>query len=235
MEAPPTSRQLERVIAMQVAAVRAEIAAACLRVGRDPTGVRLIAVTKSQGPEVLAPLAAAGIRDVGENRLEHHELMYQAATGLGLAFHAIGRVQGRQLAKLAPLSTALHSLAEPDHVARLGRACSHLAGGGRRLQVFLQVNTSGEAAKAGISPEALPDLVRAARAETGLELVGLMTMAPEGADDNVIRTTFSALRRLAQVHGLPRLSMGMSQDFTLAIEAGATDVRIGTRLFTEPG
>jgi pyridoxal phosphate enzyme (YggS family) len=232
MDPTPTPRQLERVIALQVAAVRAEIATACQRVGRDPAGVRLIAVTKSQGPEVLAPLAAAGIRDVGENRLEHQELMFRAAAGLGLDFHAIGRVQGRQLAKLVPLSTALHSLAEPDHVARLGRAC---AGGVRKLQVFLQVNTSGEAAKAGISPEALPDLVRAARAEDGLDVVGLMTMAPEGADDGVIRATFAALRRLAQTQGLPRLSMGMSQDFSIAVEEGATEVRIGTRLFTEPG
>ena len=235
MEPTSTTRQLERVIALQVAAVRAEIAAACQRVGRDPAEVRLIAVTKSQGPEVLAPLAAAGIRDVGENRLEHHELMFQAAAGLGLAFHAIGRVQGRQLAKLVPLSTALHSLAEPDHVARLGRACSHLETEGRKLQVFLQVNTSGEAAKAGISPGALPELLHATRAEAGLEVVGLMTMAPEGVDNGVIRATFAALRRLAQEHNLPRLSMGMSQDFGIAIEEGATDVRIGTRLFTEPG
>ena len=232
MESPSTTQQLERVIALQVAAVRAEIAAACQRVGRDPAGVRLIAVTKSQGPEVLAPLAAAGIRDVGENRLEHQELMFRAAAGLGLAFHAIGRVQGRQLAKLVPISTTLHSLAEPDHVARLGRAC---AGSERKLQVFLQVNTSGEAAKAGIFPEALPDLVRAARSEAGLDVVGLMTMAPEGADDGVIRATFAALRRLAQTQGLHRLSMGMSQDFSIAVEEGATEVRIGTRLFTEPG
>jgi pyridoxal phosphate enzyme (YggS family) len=230
MEPPQTTQPLARVIAWQVAAVRAEIAAACQRVGRDPGQVRLIAVTKSQGPEVLGPLAAAGIRDVGENRLEHQQLMYEAAHGLGLAFHAIGRVQGRQLAKLAPLSHALHSLAELEHVTRLGRACTH-----QRLQVFLQVNTSGEAAKAGVTPADLPALLTAARAESGLEVVGLMTMAPEGAAEPLIRSTFRDLRILAQQHGLQRLSMGMSQDFSIAIEEGATDVRIGTRLFTEPG
>ena len=213
-------------IAANVAAVRREIAAACARVGRDPLAVRLIAVTKAQGPEVLAPLAAAGIRDAGENRLEHHEAMRSAADGLDLAFHAIGRVQGRQLAKLAPLSACLHGLCEIDHVERLARACS-----GRRFPVFLQVNASGEAAKAGAEPERLPELLAAVRTQASLEAVGLMTMAPEGAAEADLRACFRRLRGLADAHGLPRLSMGMSQDFTVAVEEGATDVRIGTRLF----
>lgn len=214
-------------IAANVAAVRSGIAAACARAGRDPATVRLIAVTKAQGPEVLAPLAAAGVRDVGENRIEHHEAMRTAAVGLDLAFHAIGRVQGRQLAKLAPLSACLHSLCEIDHVARLARACA-----GRRFPVFLQVNASGEEAKAGVAPEALPDLLAAVRTEAAsLEPVGLMTMAPEGAPEADLRTCFRRLRALAETHGLPRLSMGMSQDFITAIEEGSTDIRIGTRLF----
>lgn len=213
-------------IAANVANVRREIAAACARAGRDTAGVRLIAVTKSQGPEVLAPLAAAGVRDVGENRIEHHEVLHAAANGLDLAFHAIGRVQGRQLAKLAPLSACLHSLCELDHVGRLARACA-----GRRFPVFLQVNASGEAAKAGVAPEALTDLLAAVRAESSLESVGLMTMAPEGAAETDLRRCFRRLRDLAETHGLPRLSMGMSQDFSVAIEEGATEVRIGTRLF----
>lgn len=213
-------------IAANVAAVRREIAAACARAGRDPAAVRLIAVTKAQGPEVLAPLAAAGVRDVGENRLEHHEAMRSAAAGLDLGFHAIGRVQGRQLAKLAPLSACLHSLCEIDHVGRLARACT-----GRRFPVLLQVNASGEAAKAGVEPDALADLLAAVRGEPALEAVGLMTMAPEGAAEGDLRACFRRLRGLAEAHGLPRLSMGMSQDFAVAVEEGATEVRIGTRLF----
>jgi hypothetical protein len=224
--------QLATRIAAQVAAVRAEIVAACVRAGRDPAGVRLIAVTKSQGPEVLAPLAAAGITDVAENRIEHQAEMRAAAAGLGLAFHAIGRIQGRQCAKLVPLSECLHSLCEGDHVARLARACQGRAAQGLGpFPVFLQVNTSGEAAKAGIAPEALPDLLAAVRAEPALAAVGLMTMAPEGAADSTIRATFRRLRELAAAQGLARLSMGMSQDFPLAIAEGATDIRIGTRLF----
>lgn len=219
---------LASTVAAAVAQVRREIAQACTRVRRDPQEVRLIAVTKNQTPEVLPALVAAGIRDVGENRIEHQQLMVEAAQAAGLAldFHAIGRVQSRQLPKLAPLSACLHSLCEPDHVERLARACV-----GRQLPVFIQVNTSGETAKAGCTAETLPTLLAAVRAAPTLEAVGLMTMAPEGADEALIRSTFARLRRLAGDHGLPRLSMGMSQDFAIAIEEGATDIRIGTRLF----
>lgn len=227
MPAVPTA--LSAVIGAAVADVRAQIATACARVGRDPLGVRLIAVTKNQGPEVLTALFEAGIHDVGENRLEHHSLMHAAARaqGLPLHFHAIGRVQGRQLAKLAPLSACLHSLCEPDHVSRLARACV-----GRPFPVFIQVNTSGETVKAGCSPENLTQLLTAVRAESSLETVGLMTMAEEGAPVDTVRQTFARLRILAAEHGLPRLSMGMSQDFQIAIEEGATDIRVGTRLFS---
>ena len=216
-----------------VDATRREVAAACLRCGRHPEQVRLIAVTKQQGPEVLPVLAAAGILDVGENRLEHQVLMRDAAASSpatsGLRFHAIGRIQGRQLAKLVPLSSALHSLADPGHVQRLAAACADRTD---PLAVFLQVNTSGEAAKAGVAPEALADFLHQCHGLPGLHVVGLMTMAEEGAAESAIRLTFRRLRQLAEHHGLPRLSMGMSQDFPIAIEEGATDIRVGTRLFT---
>jgi pyridoxal phosphate enzyme (YggS family) len=217
-------------LAANLAAVRQEIAAACARAGRPPAQVTLVAVTKSAQPEVLPPLAAAGVLDVGENRLDHLELM-RAGAPPGLRFHFIGRVQGRQLAKLATGCVALHSLCEAEHIARLGRACA-LAG--RGPQVFLQVNTAGDAAKAGMAPDELPERLALARAQ-GLAVVGLMTMAPlavEGgqADEATIRRCFAALRELAGRHGLARLSMGMSHDFPLAIAEGATDLRIGSRL-----
>jgi PLP dependent protein len=217
-------------IASAVTAVRNEITVACARVGRDPQGVRLIAVTKNQGSEVLAPLIAAGIHNIGENRLEHHREMHAAAKagGLELAIHAIGRVQGRQLAKLAPLSACLHSLCEEEHILRLARAC---AGRSTLFPVFLQVNASGEAAKAGVNPDEIA-IRLATIAQTGvLTAVGLMTMAEEGVPEPRIRATFRRLSDLADAHGLPRRSMGMSQDFMIAVEEGATDIRIGTRLF----
>ena len=216
-----------QVIAANVAAVRGKIAAACTAAGRDPATVRLIAVTKSQGPEVLAALAAAGIADFGENRVEHLAEMLPHAPA-GARFHAIGRVQGRQLAGVAADCAVLHSLCASDHVPRLARAC---AARGRRLPVFIQVNAAGEASKAGLAPAAVAAFLAAVRAEPALDPVGLMTMAPEGVAEGVIRAAFATLRDLAAGLGLARLSMGMSQDFPLAIAEGATDIRVGTRLF----
>jgi len=217
-------------IAANVAAVRAEIAAACARAHRRPDEVTLIAVTKNQDPPVLADLLAAGVHDVGENRYDHQQVMRDAAPA-GLRFHAIGRVQGRQFPKLVPISDCLHSLADPDHVERLARATT-----GRALPVYVQVNTSGEPSKAGLPPDALPHMLDLLAAHPQLPVLGLMTMAPieapvHQADRDAIRRCFAALRELAQRHGLTGLSMGMSQDFPIAIEEGATVIRVGTRLF----
>lgn len=217
-------------IAANVAAVRQEIAAACAVAGREPASVTVIAVTKTQGPEILPALREAGIRDFGENRIEHlHEMVTHAQPGD--RWHYIGRVQSRQLAKLAPLVHALHSLCDPDHVERLARSCIQ---SGLRLPVYLQVNTSGEAAKAGLAPEGLPALLAAVRAQPALEALGLMTMAPDQeahADAAAVRACFARLRALAVANGLPGLSMGMSGDFAIAVAEGATVVRVGSRLF----
>ncbi len=223
-------------LASNLAAVRSEIAAACQRTGRDPTTVRLIAVTKSQGPEVLPHLAAAGVVDCGENRIDHLEMMAANAPA-GLRFHAIGRIQGRQLADTVRLAQCLHSLCDPGHVDRFAKA---IAAAGytieRRYPVFVQVNTSGEAAKAGLEPDALPAVLDRLRSIPACSVEGLMTMAPdfsENADEASVRRCFAACRELAGRHGLKRLSMGMSGDFALAIAEGATEIRVGTRLFAE--
>ena len=209
------------------------IAESCIAAGRDPQGVRLIAVTKEQNPEVIAPLFAAGIRDLGENRLEHVIDMVDSRNSREVNFHYIGRIQSRQLAKIIPLCSELHSLCDQDHIQRLGLAC---AAAKRRLSVFLQVNTAGDQAKAGMLPEQIAERLAIAQKYTWLNVVGLMTMAPLGlngeqASEAVVRRCFSDLRECAQRHQLPRLSMGMSHDFQHAIMEGATDVRIGTRLF----
>ncbi len=217
-------------LAANVAAVRQEIADACGRVGRKPSEVVLMAVTKTQGPEVLPALRQAGVHDFGENRIEHlHEMLAQGLPGD--RWHFIGRVQGRQLAKLAPLVQALHSLCDPDHVERLARACIQL---GRPMPVYVQVNASGEAAKAGTTPEGLPALLSAIRAQPALDPIGLMTMAPElgiHADASAVRACFAQARSLAHAQGLGGLSMGMTGDLGIAVEEGATVVRVGSRLF----
>ena len=218
-------------IATNVEAVRADIAAACQRAGRDPATVTLMAVTKSQGPEVLPALRAAGVRDFGENRVDHLQAMRLAAER-GDRWHYIGRVQGRQLPQIAPSAHALHSLCDADHIERLARAC---AAGGLTLPVYLQVNASGETAKAGLAPADLPAAIARVRALPVLNLVGLMTMAPEmdehAADASQIRACFASLAKLATAAGLSGLSMGMSGDFPIAVEEGATVVRVGSRLF----
>lgn len=219
-------------ITANLAEVRALIAETCRQHGRDPQGVRLIAVTKEQTAEVLAPLIAAGAVDLGENRVDHLETMHAAAP-TGARFHFIGRVQGRQLPKLAPFCVAIHSLCDADHITRLGRACTE---SGRRIEVFIQVNVADDPAKAGVRPSDLAERLDLARQTSGLDIVGLMTMAPlapEGgqADDGTIRRSFATLRSLAELHRLSRLSMGMSEDFIPAVAEGATDLRIGSRLF----
>jgi PLP dependent protein len=218
-------------IATNLAEVRDLIAATCRQHGRDAQEVRLIAVTKEQTPDVLAPLAIAGVADLGENRVDHLEVMFAAAPSA--RFHFIGRVQGRQLPKLAPFCVAIHSLCEADHITRLGRACVEL---NRRIEVFIQVNVADDAAKAGVPIADLAQRIDLARSTAGLDVVGLMTMAPlapEGgqADEATIRRCFATLRGLAEQHRLPRLSMGMSEDFQHAVAEGATDLRIGSRLF----
>jgi len=216
-----------------IEAVRREIADACRAAGRSPSEIRLIAVTKSQGTESLTELAAAGVFDYGENRLDHLATM-AASVPAGARFHHIGRIQSRQISDIARLSACVHGLAELDHARRLDRACAALR---TRMPVFVQVNTSGETSKAGCAPEQLPGLLDALRPLPALDIVGLMTMAPalsEGGnvdDDEAPRRAFAALRELARHHALPRLSMGMSGDFPVAIREGATDVRIGSRLF----
>jgi pyridoxal phosphate enzyme (YggS family) len=218
-------------IAEQVAAVRSEIAAACARSGRDADAVAIVAVTKTQGPEVLAELRAAGIRDYGENRLEHLAHM-QTAAQPGDRWHFIGRVQGRQLAEVAARCDVLHSLCDPGHLDRLARAVAT-----RRapLTVYLQANISGEQAKAGLPGEALAGMADQVRRIAGVELAGLMTMAPEletHAEAGQVRACFAGLRARAHELGLTGLSMGMSGDFPIAVEEGATVVRVGSRLFS---
>jgi hypothetical protein len=222
-----------QVVAGNLANLRERIARAATAAGRNPADLRLIAVTKTESPAVLATLAAAGCLDWGENRVEHLMTMVQEGGGIATTgrFHFLGRVQGRQFRRLAPHCAVLHSLADHDHVARLERACAEA---GRHLEVFCQVATGHDPAKAGCQPDDLPRLLDAVNAAPHLQVVGLMTMAPLAAPESICRDCFATCRILADRHGLARLSMGMSDDFPWAIQEGATDLRIGTAIFTGP-
>ena len=197
--------------------VRARIAAACGRAKRDPGSVTLVVVTKSIPRELIPRLAEFGVTDIGENRaVEGADRVGGLA---GFRRHMIGHLQTNKAARALQWADSIHSVDRPSLVRELAK---HQ----RKVPVFVQVNVSGEASKGGFTPEEAAGAVADARRT--LDVVGLMTMAPEGSD---ARPHFRKLRELAAAAGLARLSMGMTQDFDVAVEEGATDVRVGTAIF----
>lgn len=227
-------------LAERLAAIEARIDAACARCGRARDEVRLVAVSKGQPAEAIAAARAAGQRLFGESYVQ--ELGDKAAAFLvapspdavagpsalsDAEVHFIGGLQTNKvkaLMRVAPL-TVVESVGSE----RLARALAkEAAAQAKTLPIFLQVNIGREPQKGGVLPEALPALVSLARAEPSLVLRGLMTIPPADEDP---RPRFRALRALARAHDLPECSMGMSDDFEVAIEEGATLVRVGTAIF----
>ncbi len=197
--------------------VRRRIAGACARAGRDPASVTLVVVTKTAPAEAIPLLASAGVADIGENRPV--EGLRRIGGLAGFRRHMVGHVQTNKLKKLLQWADVVHSADRPRLVEELARQ-------EKRPPVYVQVNVSGEDAKGGFRPEEAESAVAAAR--RSLEVLGLMTMAPEGGD---ARPVFRRLRELAGRCGLAGLSMGMTQDFEVAVEEGATCVRVGTAVF----
>jgi hypothetical protein len=214
--------------------VRGRMGTACERVGRRPEDVRLVVVTKTVGPPVIRALQALGVVDIGENRVQEAREKQDALGGtLGLRWHLVGHLQRNKVRHALRLFERVHSV---DSV-RLAEEISRVAGGeGRVIPVLLEANVSGEASKFGFAPGELPAALDAMRSLPHLSIEGLMTMAPFVEDAEQTRPVFAGLRelrdRLRAASGLPlpHLSMGMTQDFEVAIEEGATMVRIGTAL-----
>jgi len=214
-------------------AVRADIAAACARAGRDPAGVGLLAVTKSHPVAAVEYAARYGLPAVGENRVQEG-VDKRAQTTAEVRWELIGHLQSNK-AKLAATSFDRVQSVDSDKLLRLlDRAAGEL---GRILPVLLQVNAGRDPAKFGAELEDAPRLLDTALASSHLRVEGLMTIAPLSDDDSVATRTFTTLRELRdQLAGetgalLPELSMGMSGDFAAAIAAGSTLVRVGTALF----
>jgi pyridoxal phosphate enzyme (YggS family) len=207
---------LERLRA-NLECVRGRIAAACARAKRNPASITLIVVTKSASRELIPRLADLGVLDIGENRPV--EGLDRVGALSGFRRHMIGHLQTNKLGKALQWADVIHSVDRASLLRELGRS-------NKRLPIFVQINVSGEASKGGYRPEEAEAAV--AEARRSLEVLGLMTMAPEGAD---ARPHFQRLRELARRAGLPGLSMGMSQDYEVAIEEGATHVRVGTAIF----
>lgn len=207
-----------------LARVRDRIDAACRRAGRNPSDVTLVAVTKSAGDAEIEGLIELGVRDLAENRaIEGSARARKYAQGV--RWHFVGHLQTNKSAKVVDAFQVLHSLDRDGLADDLEKKC---AARNRRMPVFVQVNVSGEASKGGYRPEEAEPAAMAVRPH--LDVVGLMTMAPAG-DPESARPHFRRLKELAARCGVQSLSMGMSDDFEVAIEEGATHIRLGTALF----
>jgi pyridoxal phosphate enzyme (YggS family) len=211
----------------RLAAVRERIARAAARARRDPAEITLLAVTKLFPAEVIREGYQLGLREFGENYVQEFERKAPEVADLpDVRFHLIGHLQSNKAKKAAELFHVIQTVDSPKLARRLNDA-------GRQLEVMLEVKLSEEEAKRGAAPEELAELIAAVRACGNLRLLGLMTMPPWTEDAEASRPYFRRLRELAELHGLRRLSMGMSHDLEAAIEEGATCVRVGTALFGE--
>lgn len=220
-------------VAANVARVGERIAAAARRGGRRPEDVTLVAVTKGVDASQILEAVAAGVQDLGENRVQE-AASKAAAVSAGARWHLVGHLQRNKVRQAVALFTVIHSL----DGARLAADVSRRAAA--PVDVLLQVNVAGEAQKFGVPPEEAPTVLRAIAGLPALHVVGLMTIAPLSGDPEETRPVFGRLRGLRDdlealgIAGvtLPHLSMGMSGDFEIAVEEGATMVRIGRAIFS---
>ncbi|MBI1790328.1 MAG: YggS family pyridoxal phosphate-dependent enzyme [Acidobacteria bacterium] len=213
------------MIVERLAEVRERIERAAERAGRDPAGITLLAVTKVFPATAIREAYAAGLRDFGENYVQEFEGKYPEVADLGEArFHLIGHLQSNKSKKAAELFHAIQTVDSAKLARRLDEC-------GRPLDILLEVKLSAEEAKAGADPAELPELIAAVKQCPNLRLRGLMTMPPWSDDPEPTRPYFRRLRELGEQYGLGELSMGMSHDLEVAIEEGATCVRVGTALF----
>lgn len=228
-------------LAANVARVQARIAAAARRGGRRPEDVTLVAVTKGVDAPQILEAVAAGVQDLGENRVQEAVPKIQALRpllgrpgALRVRWHLVGHLQRNKVREAVALFTVIHSL----DGARLAADVSRRAAA--PVDVLLQVNVAGEAQKFGVSPQQAPAVLREIAGLPALHVVGLMTIAPLSGDPEETRPVFGRLRGLRDdlealgIAGvtLPHLSMGMSGDFEIAVEEGATMVRIGRAIFS---
>lgn len=223
-------------IARSLALVRERVAAAARRAGRDPSAVTVIAVSKMVPLERLRGLEAAGVTDLGENRVREAAGKV-AALGGSLNWHLIGHLQSNKAKTAIGLFDLIHAVDSVELAAALDR---HAAALGKRQRVLFQVNVSGEQSKGGFAPAELHAAAERLAALPHLQPEGLMTIAPLGAPEQELRHIFRALRaRRDDLAALfpggawQHLSMGMTDDFEIAVEEGATLVRVGRAIFGE--
>ena len=223
-------------VAIRLAEVRARIDAAARGAGRDPSSVRLVAVSKTFPIDAVREACAAGHRDFGENRVQEALDKIAASTDLDLRWHLLGHLQTNKARKAAPAFAMIQSL---DSVELLRKLDAAAAESGQSPELLVQVDLAGEATKYGARPEEVPPILEAASRCTAARVVGVMTLPPIPDTPEDARPWFRRLQELRQqwlAGGVPPamlrdVSMGMSGDFEVAIQEGATIVRVGTAIF----
>jgi pyridoxal phosphate enzyme (YggS family) len=228
--ASSAARALRDAVAANLGRVRDRLARACARAGRDPGEVTLVLATKYGALPYVATLVELGVLDLGENRAERIlELDASLPSGLPRPrWHMIGHLQRNKARKVAGALHALHSLDSAELATKLAARRAELAL--PPLPVYIEVNLAGEKEKSGVAPDAIEALAASLRPIAGIELEGLMAIPPEAEDPEATRPWFRKLRELLPLAGASALSMGMSHDFEVAIEEGATTVRVGRAL-----
>jgi pyridoxal phosphate enzyme (YggS family) len=216
-----------RTLQAPLAKVRAEIAHACAQAGRDPGSVTLVAISKTFGADAIEPVIAQGQRVFGENRVQEAKAKWPALTARhpGLELHLVGSLQSNKARDAVALFDAIHSLDRPSLAEALAK---EIARQGRKPTLFVEVNTGAEPQKAGVLPEETDAFLKACRERYGLAIAGLMCIPPA---DEPPAPHFALTAKIARRNSLALLSMGMSADFPLAIEFGATHIRVGTAIF----
>ncbi|HYY05465.1 MAG TPA: YggS family pyridoxal phosphate-dependent enzyme [Candidatus Limnocylindria bacterium] len=220
-------------VAARLAAVRQAVAAAARRAGRDPAAVRIVAVTKTLPPAAVAAALAAGLTDIGENYVQEARAK-RAAVAAPAAWHLIGGLQRNKVRAAVGLFDRVHTV---DSALLADALAAEGGRAGRSPAVLIQVNVGGERTKRGVPPERVEEVAKAILRHPELRLEGLMAIPPPPARPEASRPYFRALRELrdhAQTRlgvELPHLSMGMSDDFPVAVEEGATFLRLGRALF----
>jgi hypothetical protein len=222
-------------IKVNVARVRERVAAACRRCGRAPDDVKLLAISKTFPPESIRAAYEVGLRDLGENRVQEAKAKRPALADLSITWHLVGHLQTNKAKAARELFHWVHSVDS----FRLAQKLDQAAAPGGRLPILLEVNLGGEESKAGVGAPEIAQLAEQISQLATLEIRGLMVIPPFFDDPEQVRPYFRRLRELAQeidARGIANvsmreLSMGMSNDFEVAIEEGATIIRVGTAIF----
>jgi pyridoxal phosphate enzyme (YggS family) len=212
-------------VAERLTLIRERVTRAAERAGRAPADVTIVAISKSFPPEAIEEAAAAGIAHIGENRVQEAAAKIASLHHLPVTWHMVGHLQTNK----AKTALELFDIIQSVDSLRLAEALSHRAE--RPVPVLLEVNVAGEASKFGLSLPEVPQAAEAIARLPHLNVTGLMTIAPLVRDPEEVRPVFRELRQLRDALGLAELSMGMTDDFEVAVEEGATLVRIGRAIF----